>query len=139
MMRRKKGEYGRSMSDCSTACHNPCATCPRAPRSLADESWSGGGQDIDPSALLREAVNACVRQSARDAARELGIGDEAVEVAVAPDLEAAQPAFVYKITVPLSASDARWNAFESKVARHRLVADEAACLVRLRGGLASRG
>lgn len=128
------------MSDCaSSTCANPCASCPLAPRGASGLGEVDAGRDeADPTALLREAVNACVRQSARDAARVLGLTDDVVDVAVAPDLDAPQPAFVYRITVPLSAEDARWSAFETIVSRHRLVAQEAACLVSLRGGLAER-
>jgi len=93
---------------------------------------------IDPAALLREAVGACVRQSARDAAAQLGLRADAVDVAVAPDLDAPPPAFIYRILVPLQASDSRWAEFEAIVRRHRLIADQAACLVSLRGGLAAR-
>lgn len=125
------------MSDCSNACANPCASCPLAP---ADGVGLGapGGEADDATALLREAVNACVRQSARDAAAQLGLGLDAIDVAVAPDLEAPQPAFVYRITVPLTDADDRWSTFDAMVRRHRLMAQEASCLVTLRGGLASR-
>lgn len=105
-----------------------------APRALIDAR-----EDLlDSGALLREAVNACLRQSARDAAAQLGLGPESVDVAVAPDLESDQPAFVYRITVPIPANDARFDAFDALVRRHRLVAEEASCLVALRGELAAR-
>lgn len=126
------------MSDCSAACANPCASCPLAPAGLEGIGAAPETDALDATALLREAVNACVRQSARDAATQLGLGPEAIDVAVAPDLEAPQPAFVYRITVPLTDADARWSAFDAMVRRHRLMAQEASCLVTLRGGLASR-